>query len=91
MKFTVVTFWHSSSILGAQSEKAYFLGVRQGFLPHLIMGGHRFGVVRGANDLVKINNRSRKQSHKRNGIRVGRIKSFHYLSTTVRTPSFTIE
>ena len=44
-----------------------------------------------AYDLVKIKNRSRKQSHKLNGIGVGRIRTFPFLPIPFKTPSLMIQ
>ena len=52
----------------------------------------RVGVVRScksAYDLVKIKNRSRKGCHKRDEIRVRRIRMFPFLPTPLPTPSLT--
>ena len=42
--------------------------------------GVGIGVVKSAYDLVKIKNRSRKRSHKRDGIGVRRIRTFPFSS-----------
>ena len=44
---------------------------------------------KNAYDLVKIKNRSRKRSHKRDGIRVRRIRTFPFLPTPLTNPSLT--
>ena len=52
------------------------------------------GVVVGvitAYDLVKIENRSRKQSHELDGIGVGRIRTFLFLPIPFTTPSLMIQ
>ena len=51
--------------------------------------GVGIGVVKSAYDLVKIKNRSRKRSHKRDGIGVRRIRTFPFLPTPLTTPSLT--
>ena len=42
-------------------------------------------------DLVKIENRSRERSHKFDGIRVGRIRTFPFLPIPFTTPSLMIQ
>ena len=44
---------------------------------------------KSAYDLVKIKHRSRKRSHKRDGIGVIRIRTFAFLPTPLTTPSLT--
>ena len=51
--------------------------------------GVGIGIVKSAYDLVKIKNRSRKRSHKRDGIGVRRIRTFPFLPTPLTTPSLT--
>ena len=57
--------------------------------------GVRVGVVVGSHkrayDLAKIENRSRKRSHKLDGIGVGRIKTFPFLPIPFTTPSLMIK
>ena len=57
--------------------------------------GVRVGVVVGSHkrayDLVKIENRSRKRSHKLDGIGVGRIKTFPFLPIPFTTPSLMVK
>ena len=49
------------------------------------------GVIKRAYDLVKIENRSRKQSHKLDGMGVGRIRRFPFLPIPFTTPSLMIQ
>ena len=66
--------------------------------------GHSFELMRGdrrgnttapnrstAYDLVKIENRSRKRSHKLDGVGVGRIRTFSFLPIPFAAPSLMIQ
>ena len=74
------------------SARFNFFGVRKCLDLRLVFisDGVVIGVVRDLYNLVKIENRSRKRSHKLDGIRVGKIRTFPFLPISFATSSLMI-